>query len=1023
MHENGAHSRSDENACPFPARPLGPGTAKLIGMTRPSFALADLLFPPLEESTVVRAVAVSSGVAALGATLRSGAPALYVWKVDGSEPAACFLLAPPRRGPQGSGTTATATATDVHFDEAGNGIHKVFVSPTGSHALASTRNGDIYVLHTGGAFAATRVAAGEDHGAGGRRRLSPSFCSDARQGAHHHRGRKGTKGSHKPGRRSTVVISAVAWSSPPVAERASHVALLGSTDGRIFEALVEAREGVAHLASLKEVYRLGRRSVQHGNARDLTGDGGFSVCGLAIERFPAIAPAEPATFAVIAVVSRPTRLYTFIGGPTLNQLFTKYNNDRRNEAFDEIPSDLQYAELHLFTKYLQERAAFCALLTGVGIYSSVLVYGSKKLIVDYTLLPYPDGAGCPTSIAVTEFHFMLLYTDPPRPRILVVSKLNGRKVAELPLAAPPRGRPGGAQVWGLARDGSGRGTVWVWEGACVRAFQQVVVVSEDRGVWRLYLDRATSGNPTEFQDALAHCKTDRARNRVLHAQAEYYFAGGQYELAAKYYARTRTSFEEAVLRLCGKGHALKTFLRLKMESFAPTDKTQRAIVGAWLVELFLEQLGRAEGNAEQRVLGEGCKGGTGPAGPFRNGNGTSGGPSGLHERDGDHADVLGRSPGDFDQLRGEFYAFLRANRRDLGRPPTSNVIFNLLASHGRVEELLFFAGLLGDLERVIATYIQRGDHGSAVRVLCDQAYTEAHPTAIAEDLYYKFSPLLIDAQPQATAEAWISAQFLSPRKLMPAIVRHTQRRAMRHLRRRAWEVSAGDDKAFVFLDDGERSEPGTPPGASADGRENRTRDIATRYLDHCVNVNWNRDPAVHNYLLSLYAKSDNDTALLQFLQSHCGGAGAAAGVRGENGGNDKEEDGAAALDLKYALRVCSRAGMDRACVQIYSAMCLYDEAVHRALAMGDVALAKLNADHPEDEATRKRLWKRIARFVIRAVARKNCVHKAAISVLKESGVLTIEDVLPFCPALSSVGAFKAQICDALQAYTEQARAY
>ena len=106
------------------------------------------------------------------------------------------------------------------------------------------------------------------------------------------------------------------------------------------------------LPSRPQPVSFGRRSVQHGNARDLTGDGGFSVCGLAIERFPAIAPAEPATFAVIAVVSRPTRLYTFIGGPTLNQLFTKYNNDRRNEAFDEIPSDLQYAELHLFTKYL-----------------------------------------------------------------------------------------------------------------------------------------------------------------------------------------------------------------------------------------------------------------------------------------------------------------------------------------------------------------------------------------------------------------------------------------------------------------------------------------------------------------------------------------------------------------------------------------------------------------------------------------------------------------------------------------------
>ena len=281
----------------------------------------------------------------------------------------------------------------------------------------------------------------------------------------------------------------------------------------------------------------------------------------------------------------------------------------------------------------------------------------------------------------------------------------------------------------------------------------------------------------------------------------------------------------------------------------------------------------------------------------------------------------------------------------------------------------------------------------------------------------------------------MDARFLSPRKLMPAIVRHTQRRDLRRRRRRARQISAADDKAFVFLDDDERSEAGTPPhgatGSSATDGERANApgdDIAIRYLDHCVNVNWNRDPAVHNYLLSLYAKGDDDTALLRFLRSQCGGAGGSSGAGlGSSGGagggggcgGDDDKDAAAVLDLKYALRVCSRAGMDRACVQIYSAMGLYDEAVTRALAKGDVALAKLNADHPDDEATRKRLWKRIARHVIRGLASQDRVDEAAIAVMDESSVLTIEDVLPYCPAFSSVGAFKEQICDALHAYTEQ----
>ena len=547
-----------------------------------------------------------------------------------------------------------------------------------------------------------------------------------------------------------------------------------------------------------------------------------------------------------------------------------------------------------------------------------------------------------------------------------------------------------------------------------------VVSGEDRGVWRLFLDRANKGNATDFQAALAHCKTDAARDRVLRAQAEYYFTGGQHELAAKYYARTRTSFEEAALRLRGHPHALKTFLLLKLDAFARGNKTQRAIVGTWIVELFLEQLDRAEGNTEQRVLGEDTDGSEGRAFAYAGGefgNGTLNGTGGRYEGGRD-------SPpnADVGQLRREFRSFLEANQPDLGRPPTSTVVFNLLASHGRVDELLFFARVVGDLERVIANYIQRGEHASAVSVLRSQADAPQGGTVVGTDeLYYKFSPALVEYEPAAMVDAWVGARFLSPRKLMPAIVQHTQRRNMRRRRRRAREAAAGVDKAFVFLDDGERSDTRSPPPSetrNGAGGESQGDDIAVRYLNHCVSVNWNRDPAVHNYLLSLYAKGGDASALLQFLQSQSGGPG------GRGGRGDVDDNGAAAaavVDLKYALRVCSRAGMDRACVQIYSAMGLYDEAVHRALAKGDVALAKKNADHPQDGATRKRLWKRIARHVIRAPADQAQAHEAAIAVLDESRVLAIEDVLSFCPVFGAVGAFKAQVCDALHEYTERAK--
>ena len=77
---------------------------------------------------------------------------------------------------------------------------------------------------------------------------------------------------------------------------------------------------------------------------------------------------------------------------------------------------------------------------------------------------------------------------------------------------------------------------------------------------------------------------------------------------------------------------------------------------------------------------------------------------------------------------------------------------------------------------------------------------------------------------------------------------------------------------------------------------------AIRYLEWCVRHQDNKDPAIHNYLISLYAKLQDDTPLMSFLQRQ---------------GEDP------IYDLKYALRLCTQEKRRRACVAIYSAMELY----------------------------------------------------------------------------------------------------
>ena len=89
-----------------------------------------------------------------------------------------------------------------------------------------------------------------------------------------------------------------------------------------------------------------------------------------------------------------------------------------------------------------------------------------------------------------------------------------------------------------------------------------------------------------------------------------------------------------------------------------------------------------------------------------------------------------------------------------------------------------------------------------------------------------------------------------------------------------------------------------------------------RYLQQVVSHHKSQEPAIHNYLLSLYAKQPEEAALLRFLDSPY-------------------------IDLKYALRLCMRLERRQACIRIYSKMELFEEAVESALLWGDVEVAKV----------------------------------------------------------------------------------
>jgi len=119
-------------------------------------------------------------------------------------------------------------------------------------------------------------------------------------------------------------------------------------------------------------------------------------------------------------------------------------------------------------------------------------------------------------------------------------------------------------------------------------------------------------------------------------------------------------------------------------------------------------------------------------------------------------------------------------------------------------------------------------------------------------------------------------------------------------------------------------------------------------------------------------------------------------------------------DLEYALRLCKKAGRTQPCVHIYSKMGLYENSVDLALQKGDLELAKINADMPEDDPQlRKKLWLKIARYVVQD--KKDI--KAAMRFLEDTDLLKIEDILPFFPDFVVIDDFKEEIAHALEGYS------
>jgi len=113
------------------------------------------------------------------------------------------------------------------------------------------------------------------------------------------------------------------------------------------------------------------------------------------------------------------------------------------------------------------------------------------------------------------------------------------------------------------------------------------------------------------------------------------------------------------------------------------------------------------------------------------------------------------------KVKEEYQHFVSKYKGDLDRKTT----YEIISSHGRQYELLFYANTINDYSYVLAYWVQREKWLEALSVLKRQTDPE---------MFYKYSSVLMANVPMETVDILMRQSNLKPRNLIPALLNYNK---------------------------------------------------------------------------------------------------------------------------------------------------------------------------------------------------------------------------------------------------------
>ncbi|KIX10012.1 uncharacterized protein Z518_01093 [Rhinocladiella mackenziei CBS 650.93] len=381
--------------------------------------------------------------------------------------------------------------------------------------------------------------------------------------------------------------------------------------------------------------------------------------------------------------------------------------------------------------------------------------GGRKLIQDPI-----------ASAILSQWHVLALAEG----RIVAVNRLNGRVVYDQAVLEP------GQSALGLVADQK-KNTYWLFTS---HEIFEVVANDEERDIWRIMLQNQ------DYDAALRYAKGVAQKDSVATASGDYLSSKGQYWEAASVWGKSSKAFEDVCLSLIDHGQedALRKYLMAKLGSYKKSSIMQRVLIATWLIQIFMAKLNTLDDMVATKA-------------------------ELLENTD------AGGAKQDLERTREEFQEFVTKHKSDLD----AKTVYEVISSHDREEELLFFANTVTDYDYVLSYWVQREKWTEALSVLNKQSNPET---------FYRYSNVLMTHVATGLVELLMRRSNIDAQRMIPALLSY-------------------NENANVPL----------------------SQNQAVRYLNFVVTNNFEVPASVHNALISIMAShpSPSESPLLSYLES------------------------------------------------------------------------------------------------------------------------------------------------------------